>query len=152
MRPLLTPIFTSLLAVATYFALPVRSQTAPLSIEKLIDIKHPSNPVWSPDGHHVAFIWDRAGVSNLYLADAGRENTQTIAMTHFTEGQLNSVFWSRDGMLLYFPRQGDLWQVSATRGEPRPVWTTPAPESDIVPSPDGKQVAFVRPAETRSAG
>ena len=42
-----------------------------LTIEQLIDIKHPSSPSWSPDGRHVAFVWDRAGVSNLYLADAG---------------------------------------------------------------------------------
>ena len=48
-------------------------QTAPanrLSIEQLIEIKHPSNPVWSPDGKHIVFIWDRAGVANFYVANA----------------------------------------------------------------------------------
>ncbi len=26
-------------------------------------------PSWSPDGKHVLFTWDRAGVSNLYVSD-----------------------------------------------------------------------------------
>ena len=26
-------------------------------------------PMWSPDGRHVVFIWERAGVANIYVAD-----------------------------------------------------------------------------------
>jgi cell division topological specificity factor len=29
-----------------------------LTIEQLIDIRHPSSPVWSPDGRHVAYVVD----------------------------------------------------------------------------------------------
>src|SRR5213593_234940 len=48
--------------------------THPLTIEQLIDIKHPSNPVWSPDGKHITFSWDRAGVTTRYVSDLdGRE-------------------------------------------------------------------------------
>ena len=39
-----------------------------LTIEQIIDIKHPSQPIWSPDGKHVAFVWDQGGIENLYLA------------------------------------------------------------------------------------
>jgi dipeptidyl aminopeptidase/acylaminoacyl peptidase len=48
-----------------------RAAAAPsgLTIEQLIDIKHPSNPVWSADGKHVSFTWDRAGVSKRYVSD-----------------------------------------------------------------------------------
>ena len=130
-------------------ALALTAQAAPLTIEKLIDIKHPSNPAWSPDGRKVAFIWDRAGVSNLYLADASGPSRQPAALTHFSDGQLNSLFWSRDGAVLYFPRDGDLWQVAAAGGEPHAVWSTPEPEMDIALSPDGQRVAFVRPAGSR---
>src|SRR3954471_14259058 len=40
-----------------------------LTIEQLIDIRHPSNPVWSPDGRHVAFLSERAGIANIFAAD-----------------------------------------------------------------------------------
>src|SRR5215211_3732190 len=40
-----------------------------LTIEQLIDIKHPSSPAWSADGRQVTFTWDRAGVSARYISD-----------------------------------------------------------------------------------
>src|SRR5256885_562061 len=129
-----------LVAICTLFfsgGLQAQSQTkSRLSIEQLIDIKHPSNPVWSPDGKRVAFVWDRAGVANLYVAPADGGG-QPTALTSFPEGQVDEMFWSRDSQSLYFPHEGDLWQVSVSGGSPKAVWTTPARESEIVPSPDG---------------
>lgn len=116
---------------------------SPLTIEQLIDIKHPSNPVWSPDGKHIAFVWDRAGVSNLYVASSDG-NDQPVALTSFPEGGVDEFFWSQNSQTVYFPHSGDLWEVAASGGTPKPVWTTPTQESDIVLSPDGKRVAFVR--------
>jgi dipeptidyl aminopeptidase/acylaminoacyl peptidase len=125
-----------------------------LSIEQLIDIKHPSDPVWSPDGRLVAFTWDRAGISNLYVADAGATNGTPKQLTSYTGGAPAGAFWSRDSQRLYFARGGDLWQVSASGGEPTAVWTSPTPENGIVASPDVSRVAFVRPAAggTRGSG
>jgi dipeptidyl aminopeptidase/acylaminoacyl peptidase len=137
----------TILAVATMFAAfacPQSSaQTSKLTIEQLIDIKHPSNPVWSPDGKHVVFTWDRAGVANLFLANVvGRG--QVVAVTSFSEGQIDDAFWSRDSQTIFFPHNGVLWQVAISGGPPKPVWTTPTIESEMVPSPDGARVAFVR--------
>src|SRR5262249_36288740 len=42
-----------------------------LTIEQVVAIKHPSDPMWSPDGKHIAFVWDQGGIGNLYLANAG---------------------------------------------------------------------------------
>jgi dipeptidyl aminopeptidase/acylaminoacyl peptidase len=115
----------------------------PLTIEQLIDIKHPSNPVWSPDGKRVAFLWDRADVVNLYVADADGAG-KPVALTSFPDGKVTSFFWSKDSGAVYFAHGGDLWQASASVGEPHPVWSTPASEGDFALSPDSSRLAFVR--------
>jgi dipeptidyl aminopeptidase/acylaminoacyl peptidase len=114
-----------------------------LTIDDLIDIKHPSGPVWSPDGRTIAFVWDRAGVSNIYLSNLdGR--AQPTAATSYSEGRIRSVFFSDDGQTLYFARNGDLWRVGATGGEPRPALNTSLNEGDFAPSPDRTRIALVR--------
>src|SRR5438067_2430491 len=96
------------------------TKSAKLTIEQLIDIKHPSDPLWSPDGKHVVFTWDRAGVSNLYVSNADGHG-QPVALTSFPEGQAGEAFWSRDSQTVYFPHDGDLWQVAIGGGTPKPV-------------------------------
>jgi dipeptidyl aminopeptidase/acylaminoacyl peptidase len=129
------------LAPAAFTQAPAKS--AKLTIEQLIDIKHPSNPVWSPDGKHVVFTWDRAGIANLYVADADGRG-QPLALTSFPEGQVEGAFWNEDGDTVYFPHDGDLWQVPVSGGTPKPVWSKPDRGTNIVPSPDSKRVAFAR--------
>jgi dipeptidyl aminopeptidase/acylaminoacyl peptidase len=115
-----------------------------LTIEEIIKIKHPSDPMWSPDGRYVAFVWDQGGVANLYVASVDGQG-MPAALTSFTDGQVSDAFWSLDSQTLYFPHEGSLWQVSITGGgQPKPLWTTSERESDIVPSVDGMRVAFVR--------
>jgi Tol biopolymer transport system component len=92
-----------------------------LTIEQLMDIKHPSNPVWSPDGSHVAFLWDRAGVTNLYVA-ASNGSGEPAPLTSFTDGHLGEAFWSRNSQTLFFERDGALWQAALAGGQPQPVW------------------------------
>ena len=126
----------------------------PLTIETLIDIRHPSNPVWSPNGRMVAFLSERAGIANIFVAEtAGRATgTGARAVTAFPEGHTGGFFWSADSQRIYFPRQGDLWQVAAAGGQPSAVWTTPQMESGMTPSPDGGRVAFVRSTATPAPG
>src|SRR5262245_56076974 len=115
-----------------------------LTIEQLIDIRHPSNPMWSPDGRSVVFVWDRAGISKVYAAavDAPGQPRQLPG----AGGSLNGAFWSTDGRALMVPKSGDLWRVPLDGSAAAAVWTTTTAESNIVPSPDGARVAFVRSA------
>jgi dipeptidyl aminopeptidase/acylaminoacyl peptidase len=114
-----------------------------LTIEQLIEIKHPSDPVCSPDGKHVAFIWDRADIRNLFVANADGTG-KPVQLTSFPEGNVHGVFWNEDSDTLYFPHEGNLWQVPLSSGTPKPVWSKPDRGRDFVPSPDAKRVAFVR--------
>ncbi len=118
------------------------SRTAGMTIDQLVDIRHPSNPMWTPDGRSVVFVWDRAGVSKVYVADA----SAAAPPRELREAgeQLGGAFWSSDGRALMVPKNGDLWRVPIDGSAASPVWTTPQAESGIVPSPDGMRVAFVR--------
>ena len=129
-----------------------QSETGRLTIDHLIDIKHPAAPMWSPDGRHVAFVWDRAGISNFYVADSSSPAPAPKALTSYDSGAIGNAFWSKDSQKLYFVRNGDLWQVALTGGTPQAVWNTPSPESAITPSPDVSRVAFVRPAASGGQG
>jgi len=114
-----------------------------LTIEQLIDIRHPSNAMWAPDGRHVVFAWDRAGVSKVYVVDPSTSSGQARELRD-AGGTLSGAFWSGDGRELMVPRNGDLWRVPIDGSPAAAVWTTPAIESNIVASPDGTRVAFVR--------
>src|SRR3972149_7540586 len=66
-----------------------------LDIEALLSIRHPSGAVWSPDGSRVAFLWDRAGVQNLYVVD--RVSGWPEPLTGYASGLMSEPFWGLDG-------------------------------------------------------
>lgn len=113
-----------------------------LTIEQLLDIRHPSRPVWSPDGRQVAFIWDRAGVQNVHVADATTAG-QPRPLTSFREGLLDIVGWPDQDRLL-FTREGDLFAVDPATGAVAQVWSTTEPETGVVLSADQRTAAFER--------
>jgi dipeptidyl aminopeptidase/acylaminoacyl peptidase len=114
-----------------------------LTIEQLIEIKHPSDPVWSPDNKRVVFTWDRADIRNLCVANADGSGAP-VALTSFPEGGVADAFWSEDGESVYFVHEADLWKVPAAGGESKPAWSKPDRGGGFLPSPDSKRVAFVR--------
>ena len=116
--------------------------TRPLTIEQLIDIRHPSNAMWSPDDRHVVFVWDRAGISKVYVSDLSGAAPRELAEAGAT---LGGAFWTSDGRALMVPKDGDLWRVPIDGSAASAVWTTPQQESSIVASPDRTRVAFARP-------
>jgi dipeptidyl aminopeptidase/acylaminoacyl peptidase len=136
-------LFVLALIFAASAAAQNTAKPANLTIEQLIDIKHPTDLLWSPDGKYVVFTWDRAGVSNLYVSNADGRG-QPVPLTSFPEGQVGEAFWSHDSQTVYFPHNGGFWQAAIGGGAPKPLWATSAHESDIVLSPDGTRVAFVR--------
>ena len=138
-------VFVSLVATLSPALATAEPPAAPglLTIEKLVDFRHPSKAAFAPDGLRVAFAWERSGVENVYVV--GVPSGEPKALTHHEAGLVDGLFWSRDGRTIYFERAGDLWQAPASGAEPAlAVWTTPEAESGIALSHDGTRVSFAR--------
>lgn len=80
-----------------------------------------TNPVYSPDGKHFAFISDRSGVTNLWVADADGRSARQLSQ----EGELTvfaSPAWSPDGRAVFVSRMKhpvlafELWRYSVDGG------------------------------------
>lgn len=116
----------------------------PLTIDQLLEIRHPSDPVWSPDGRQIAFLWDRCDVVNLYVTGTDGQS-QPRPLTNFDEGRVTNPFWTTDGRSIDFLRGGKLWKVPAAGGEAAIDWSLPEGSGPPSPSPDDTQVAAAVP-------
>ena len=90
----------------------------------------------------MVFVWDRAGVSNLFLSD-GSGGAPTALTTDGAAARRSGAPTASASTSRMAATCG---RCRLTGGAPAAVWTTPRPESEIALSPDGSRVAFVRGA------
>ena len=148
----LVPIAATALALAASDAPSAAAQTTThdasrtqprLTIEQLIQIKHPSGHQWTPDGRHVWFTYDSGGIDNVWIA-AADGSRPARPLTTYADGQSGSGgFWSNDGQTFFFPRDGGLSAVSVSGGVPHTAWPSAAHARGFSLSPDGTRIAFV---------
>src|SRR3982750_1017422 len=111
----------------------------PITIEQLIDIKHPSNPVWSRDSKRIAFTWERAGVGNLYVVPA---DGSSAAVQITKDGVPGNVFWSPDNRSLLFFRNNALMTLPLDGSAAAPRFADFAPRSPAL-SRDGTRLVYL---------
>src|ERR1700693_5317358 len=81
-----------------------------ITIERIADVKYPTEQAWSPDGKHIAFLWDAAGKQDLYLAQPGSApvaltdfpvdpDILTSNITHFEWSTNDEIIFGKDGNL-----------------------------------------------------
>src|SRR5947209_1768917 len=117
--------------------------TPKLTIDQLVQIKHPSGHQWTPDGSHVWFTYDDGGINNVWVAPADGSGPP-VALTSYLEGQTgNGAFWSKDGQTFFYQRDGGLLAVSRNGGVPHAAWPSAVRASGFSLSPDGNRVAFL---------
>ncbi|MGC4042672.1 MAG: S41 family peptidase [Armatimonas sp.] len=96
-------------------------------------------PVWSPDGKHLAYLSDASGESEIHVYDFAANRSRQL--THLGAGGRRQLAWSPSGEHLSFlDHANNLWIVSAANGRgwkigfgANPVW-----------SPDGRVLVFER--------
>ncbi|MCW5982505.1 MAG: PD40 domain-containing protein [Bryobacteraceae bacterium] len=99
---------------------------------------------WSPDGRRIAFLSDRSGNPEIWLAD--RDGSNAWQLTSSGGQHVGWPSWSPDGHSLAFDSaaagQRDIHVLSANGGVPRRL--TEHPADDAVPcwSHDGKWIYF----------
>jgi eukaryotic-like serine/threonine-protein kinase len=97
----------------------------------------------APDGGHIAFSSDRAGVPHLWLMPATGGEPQ--ALTSGSEPDW-APRWSTDGkqIAFYSNRSGnrDIWIRSAADGHVRQITTSPEQDEYPTWSPDGRTLAY----------
>ena len=112
-------LWRSALASAVLTAAPAATAAAEpprgsITIERIADIKYPTNPAWSPDGTKVAFLWDAAGKQDLFVVTPG---SAPVALTDFPVdpdllvSDIGAFAWVSNDEIL-FGKDGQLWTVS----------------------------------------
>jgi Tol biopolymer transport system component len=111
-------------------------------------------PVWSPDGQHIAFASNRYGYQDIFVMDADGRNV--IQLTS-DESRDYSPSWSPDGTKIAFvsDRDGgrehsDIFAMNADGSEQTQL--TDSDSRDLYPvwSPDGRKIAFAQQQEDGS--
>jgi dipeptidyl aminopeptidase/acylaminoacyl peptidase len=137
------------LFVAGMFLLPVafaqRTPRGSITIDRIADIKYPSEQQWSPDGKTVAFLWDAAGKQDLFMVKQGGS---PVALTDFPVdpdllvSDIGHFEWASPEEII-FAKGGQLWTVKISSPKPMPLAGFQGVTSFSL-SGDKQQIAFVQ--------
>jgi Tol biopolymer transport system component len=112
------------------------------------------DPVWSPDGRHIAFARGHEDLANrgLYVMDPGGSNVRPLAAMPSRGAGFQIPVWSPSSDRLAFaaettgpdPFQKDIWVVGLDGSPAIDISNNPADEQAPGWSPDGSRLAYVR--------
>ena len=120
-----------------------------------------SQPTWAPDGQSIAFLSDRTGVENLWIANADGSNPRPVSKDGRTNDRpqiMASPAWTPDGQFLVVsksrpPDPGSFWLYLYHRdggagvrvGAPPPPQPSPDTPGPPPPPPANRLGAVVSP-------
>ncbi len=100
--------------------------------------------LYSPDGSQIAFVSDRSGSPEIWLAAA--DGSRLRRLTNFNGPWLGGISWSPDGQHLAFDSRpsghSSIFTISASGGHPAPLEENHAEERNPAFSEDGKALYF----------
>ncbi len=102
------------------------------------------SPSYSPDGRQIAFVSDRSGSPELWLADQNGANLKRL--TNFNGPWLGSIRWSPDGKTLAFDARpaghSGIFTMPVSGGVPVPLQQDSFEERRPTWSHDGRSIYF----------
>jgi Tol biopolymer transport system component len=102
------------------------------------------SPSYAPDGKHIAFVSDRSGSPEIWLADENGGNVKKV--TQFNGPWLGSIRWSPDGKTLVFDARptghSGIFTMPVTGGPPAPLEQDAFEERRPTWSHDGHSIYF----------
>ena len=103
------------------------------------------SPVVSLDGRRIAFVSDRTGSNEIWVADLDGGNS--LKLTAFGGPYAGSPAWSPDGRQVVFDAPAmdgnfDIYAMDAAGGAPQRLTTDPAEDRSPHFSPDGSWIYF----------
>jgi TolB protein len=121
-----------------------------------VNVVHPtqgqdSQPAWSPDGRHIAFVRTASGNADIYVVSKQKDgtwedNTQPVRLTRDKADDLSPA-WAADSKTLAFvsKRNGnaDIYTIGPDGSNERQLTKNAADDLAPVWSRDGKRIAFV---------
>lgn len=148
MKHRLIMVLASLATVAGTLSLHATPPRGSITIDRIADIKYPSEHKFSPDNQTIAFLWDAAGKQDLFMV---RRDEKPVALTDFPvdpnilTSDIRSFSWSGADSIV-FSKGNKLWKVSTSTRTPEPM---PGFEgvSVFTVSSDRQQIAFVQHGE-----
>lgn len=99
-------------------------------------------PVFSPDGHMLAFVRVTAASDSLMLVGSDGRNLRTLV----PNAGARYLSWSPDGRSLAYAAGRNIWRVDVATGQTQQLTFDSGIDEDWQPawSPDGKQIAYDR--------
>jgi dipeptidyl aminopeptidase/acylaminoacyl peptidase len=125
---------------------PDRKLPGPWTMELLVSINRVHHHALSPNGDQVAFVWEREGHSDLWLAatdGTGWAQRLTLDRPAHNYWEDASPNWSPDGQWLVYASQGDIWSVPSAGGKARRLTDYRHGDSSPIVSPDGERVYYL---------
>jgi len=138
----------------------IQTIAAQVTIENLLSAPFPSDLKSSPDGKHIAWIFNERGIRNLYAADAPDFKARKVTMHETDNGvDISSLKFTADGKKILFT-EGNPNNTKGEAANPgllqtkteRMVWVIDSDGKNLkkigngdnaVASPDNKSVAFI---------
>lgn len=104
---------------------------------------HDRNPAWSPDGKHIAWISDKSGEDEIYIAKP--DGTEMKQLTKNADTYRFSIIWSPDSKkLLTMDKEFRLQYVDVASGKVTDVARSDTWElRDVAWSPDSRWIAYI---------